>query len=416
MCADDSGPLGQRKAIIRACRIVSLLRQRCPEFSIKDFIEFLEWPRLKSYFVGQDAVMVRPNPKAGDEWRVHPKIHILPLGWGGAMSPQGPGGSKYVYQMETLQIEGHWTLRLFNSYFERQKRPNLLMAIFSSRAHRQVLLGQILQRVRIPKDLSSSMHGPLYRKALLSARVALSPPGWGSDCYRHYETLAHGVALLVPVTSVSLSALRSLPVIVADDMALVTEDKLERSLAKLTAEAQRRRKLGEPKKSMMYALTKRYLIESIQHVARSDHNGSSWPLPELSVRLRRRPEDDLSTGVFTPGHVGWAIRNDTQRYQERNPSAWENGGPYFGKFGTGNGVDYCECPCQCGLCDDEAAKGGFKSSALMDEEVDRKARISKRQSERWAFSDCSCEPTFDHEDDPEKSDERVCSGGARRRI
>ena len=417
VCSDDSGPLELRKATIKACRIVSFLRQSCPEFTIKDFSQFLEWPRLKSYFVGQDAVMVRPNPKLGDEWKVHPKVHIMPLGWGGAsLSSAGPAHSRYIYSMNREHIEGHWTLRLFNAYFKVQHRPHLAMAIFSSRSHRTVLLEQLIERVRIPKELRAPMKGPLYRKSLLTAKTALSPPGWGADCYRHYETLAHGTALLVPVSSIALSALRSLPVIVADDMAIVTEDELSRSLGKLTAEAHRRRELGDPRQSIMYALTKRYVIESIQWVADDAHNGSSWPLPNLSVRLRRQHKDDTTTGIFTQGHIGTVIRNLTRKDREKNQAAWEPGGSFFEGFGSGDGADYCECPCQCGLCDSDIPLEAVVSPLSADAQgAARKARIEKRQSELWPHADCSCQPTFEFEDRPKIKDTRTCSGSARRR-
>ena len=298
MCADDHAlPLTRRRATVKACRLAVGLRQQCPDVAIADLLAFLEWPYLRRAFVGQDAIMVRANPAAGDEWAPHPKVEVLPLGMG-------------------LDFKPVWPFAEVFDIFEaiaRTPRDELIISRMSSFGIRSLVKEQL--QLAHPNASQQQSYGVDYRTDLASAVFIASPPGFGADCYRHYEALAMGAIPVANAHSVSLTALRTLPSLVVDDFAQADRATLDAAHAQFRARAR-----TTSARSMMRALTRQYWVERIQAAA------SVPVLPHEVVQVRVRLEDDDDGG---------AARNRT-----------------FAAL-TGDS-DLCDCPCQCGMCGSDA--------------------------------------------------------------
>lgn len=72
-----------------------------------------------------------------------------------------------------------------------------------------------------------------YYTDLKRHRFVLSPPGAGPDCHRHWEALVMG-AIPIVRSSRALRLLEGLPVLMVDDLAKVTREKLEEEYERLS--------------------------------------------------------------------------------------------------------------------------------------------------------------------------------------
>ena len=145
--------------------------------------------------------MVRANPAAGDEWAPHPKVEVLPLGMGLDFKPVWPFAEVFD---------------IFKA-IARTPRDELIISRMSSHGIRSLVKEQL--QLAHPDASQQQSYGVDYRTDLASAVFIASPPGFGADCYRHYEALAMGAIPVANAHSVSLTALRTLPSLVVDDFA-----------------------------------------------------------------------------------------------------------------------------------------------------------------------------------------------------
>jgi hypothetical protein len=300
-CHDDVGPFTERKATVKACRIASLFKQECPDVSLADFLAFMEFRLLRAFVTAQDGFQIRPDPQTGAMWKPHPKVITLPL---------GPSLKRNAFAATLKSALSEASISKFTETLQAMRTTHI-EAMFSTFAWRPKMLDQ-LNELGLDVEYKAAV-GAEYAKLLHDTQFMASPPGRGSDCFRHWEALLSGAIPIILPSTVAHAAMRYLPAVVVDDYSLASPTVLKSAYSELVERA--RRSSQQPaEESIMKPLLASYWEELIISIARGEiANFYSGEAKHVSI-----------------------YRNST----------------YFGNsdLTATVGADLAECPCQCGLC------------------------------------------------------------------
>ena len=148
----------------------------------------------------------------------------------------------------------------------------------------------------------------------MTTRFIVSPPGWGSDCYRHWEALMLGAVPVVLPTTVSQTALRRGPILMLEDYSLASEATLWRVYESIAGGLSPVGAPSELGKFSLQLVTREYWLRQIFAAA---SGAIATEKSRLAIRLH-----GSTKGLGFSEQVGHAE----------------------------TGADLCGCGCQCGLC------------------------------------------------------------------
>lgn len=216
--------------------ISNRLQQTCTA-SLTDLL--LE-PKLRRWFVSQHHPLstrsstrttpARGDPVVGDidrdvHWVMHAKLHHVPLGLPRIFSKKGQRERSWL----SLECPSRREL-LYVNFKPRPYRTAILEAMeakFGRLDNRYV--GKLRLRTR---DESDTRH---YLSHLASHDFALSPPGSGIDCYRHYEALVCGAVPVVEYSPLAVELLQGMPAVFVRNWRALRPEDLRREHARLSA-------------------------------------------------------------------------------------------------------------------------------------------------------------------------------------
>lgn len=210
----------RKRARAKGCAVVYELAAHCPEQSLQNVVDFLDDPHLLGFFVSQDVFLYR-NP---GEPHLHPHRKVVPV-------PIGVNFRDYK-----LWDQGGEIFNVLNTVLAgpsangTMDRTTLVIARDSQAFQRQVVHKQMGTTFGASFDKGNDKHAgrEVYVRSLAASKFMVSPPGWGSDCYRHWESLLIGTIPIVKRTSVSMiGGLDYAPVVVVDDYSTVSAEGLE---------------------------------------------------------------------------------------------------------------------------------------------------------------------------------------------
>jgi len=134
----------------------------------------------------------------------HPQLTAMPVGIEGSMVPQIQAGER------------------------RETRDTLLYLNFQVRSsERATLWTHFAPKPWVTAERWANTGATSYIRALGNSKFVLSPPGFGWDCYRTYEALAMGAIPIVLRRHPNSDVCLNLPVLMVDDWAEVTKERLE---------------------------------------------------------------------------------------------------------------------------------------------------------------------------------------------
>lgn len=309
------------RAYVRGCALVYQLTTYCPEQSISNVLEFLDDPNLVAFLVSQDVFMYRLNLSM--QLQPHRKILSMPLGVNFNFYRQWRrGGEHFSFLIKFLRKQRQ----------DERTREQTIIARDSQAYQRQAVHKQVSRALGYHfnsdnnKDASSPL---LYLSDLANSKFILSPPGWGSDCYRHWEALLVGSIPLVKRTSVSImGGLAFTPAVVYDDYSMIDEGECNDIWEKVTR-AHPTQLLGAVAPAFQEFWV-RVLVNRVQgHSNYMDVN-------TLQTRIsgRRCGQNSFDSVASTL---------EGSRKFSSNPI-----------LNATTPREYCECACQCGLCDSNA--------------------------------------------------------------
>lgn len=315
-----------RRAYVKGCAVAYEMATNCPERSFADIIDLLDDPNLLAFVLSQDVFTYRADRT--HEMKAHPKILPLPLGVNFRDAKGWVRGGEHFQQLVKLIVDDRW------------ERDHLVIARDSQAYQRQALhlqmrgkFGDIFEAGN-NKDKSRDF----YIKDLAESRFILSPPGWGSDCYRHWEALLIGIMPLVLPTSISSSGgLAHTPVLIYDDLSTVTPENLQDVWHKV---------ITTPPKDLHEAVAPAFqeywttIVQDILTEKRSAHLPSTVP---LQFKFHGR-----QCGNHTLDAAAQLLEHQRSRYAFLKLSA------NVQAKDDHRAREYCECPCQCGLCEPDA--------------------------------------------------------------
>ena len=321
-----------RRAYVKGCAVAYEMATNCPERSFADIIDLLDDPNLLAFVLSQDVFTYRADRT--HEMKAHPKILPLPLGVNFRDAKGWVRGGEHFQQLVKLIVDDRW------------ERDHLVIARDSQAYQRQALhlqmrgkFGDIFEAGN-NKDKSRDF----YIKDLAESRFILSPPGWGSDCYRHWEALLIGIMPLVIPTSISSSGgLAHTPVLIYDDLSTVTPDNLQDVWHKV---------ITTPPKDLHEAVAPAFqeywttIVQDILTEKRSTHLPSTVP---LQFKFHGR-----QCGNHTLDAAAQLLEHQRSRYAFLKLSA------NVQAKDDHRAREYCECPCQCGLCEPDALTRNWK--------------------------------------------------------
>ena len=316
----------RRRAHAKGCALVYELAAHCPEKSLRDVIAFLDDPHLLGFFVSQDVFLFREDGEA----RLHPHRKVVPVPIGVNFrdySRWAPGGPSFSL---LRGVAANATLA----------RTTLVVARDSQAFQRQVVHRQVGNTfgAAFDKGNDKSKGRDVYIKSLAASKFIISPPGWGSDCYRHWEALLVGTIPVVKRTSVSMiGGLDYAPVVVVDDYSAVTAAGLEAVWAEVTR--------ASPQ-ALLKAVAPLFQEFWVGHLASMLADGADVP-----HELKQGPFEFELPGVVCGNNTFDAVAATLENARKQYPLQFA-ANPQ--QLGPGQSREYCECPCQCGLCASDA--------------------------------------------------------------
>lgn len=178
------------------------------------FGHYLDDPKLFAWF-GQNVD------------RNHPKLHAIPIGLANHYWPHGK--TEIVAELQKNAQHDPKTIYVYINYdtstCNQRKNPALESLARSPFAYNPG---------RKPFDQ--------YVYDLAHSRFVVSPPGNGPDCHRTWEALYLG-AIPIVLRSALIPLYEDLPVLIVDDWAEVTEQKLARFLSESQTQAYNLKKI-----------------------------------------------------------------------------------------------------------------------------------------------------------------------------
>lgn len=312
-----------RRAYIKGCAVVYELATHCPEHSFSDILELLDDPNLLAFVLSQDVFTYRKD--LNHKLQAHPKLLPLPLGVNFRDGKGWAHDGTHFQQLVKLLVDDKWD------------RDHLVIARDSQAYQRQALHLQMTKRFGAAFEASNNKDKSrdFYIKDLAEARFLLSPPGWGSDCYRHWEALLMGNIPLVLSTSIASSGgLAHTPTFIYDDLSMITQKSLDAMWQKVISTQ------PDDLRRAVAPAFQEYWVSMLQKVL----SRKEPPRPPSDVKLHLR-FPGRQCGNHTFDAVAQLLEHQTSRYPflklSSNVQQADDHSPR----------EFCECPCQCGLCE-----------------------------------------------------------------
>jgi hypothetical protein len=327
---------GEDRAYVKGCAIAYELATHCPERSFADLIEFLDESHLLSFLVSQDVFMYRKS--LNSELKVHPKLLSLPLGVDFRQYQNWAKGGTYFEYLVELIVDDRWV------------RDHLMIARDSQAYQRQAVHAQLSGMFGHEFEAANNKDKPrnFYIKDLAEAKFIVSPPGWGSDCYRHWEALLLGTLPLVKETSISVGGgLAFTPAVVYDDYSMVNKAELEKVWQQTSSTSPNR--LFDAAAPAYQEFWVKLLVNVLTGHAANPIAGAKLGAATLRFKFSGR-----KCGVHTFDAVAASLEHQTSKYPFLKLAA----NVLNSRENTTR--EYCECPCQCGLCASNALERDWK--------------------------------------------------------